>query len=55
MITHTLAIVAGFVFGVLFARKNRKTVETAVAEAKVVAVKVETEAKAIASKTAKKR
>lgn len=54
MITHLLALTAGFIIGVLFARKNAKTVEIAVAEAKVVAAKAQTEAKAIAAKTKKR-
>jgi len=54
MITHLLALTAGFIIGVLFARKNAKTVEIAVAEAKVVATKAQTEAKAIAAKTKKR-
>ena len=50
MITHILAIVAGFIFGVLFTRKNNKLVEKAVADAKATAAKAEIEAREITEK-----
>jgi regulator of protease activity HflC (stomatin/prohibitin superfamily) len=50
MITYILAIVAGFIFGVLFTRKNNKLVEKAVADAKAAAVKAEIEARKITEK-----
>ena len=44
------AAVGGFVFGVLFGRRNTKKVEAAVAEANAVIGKLESEIKAIKAK-----
>jgi len=50
MITIILSIVAGFVFGALFTRKNTKLVEKALAETKAAAAKAEAEAQVLIEK-----